>query len=159
MDEAPDRYFEKQKWRAIDEDEYLPHGGAEEEGEGEKDDDDDDESIGDEEEFGVAQEEEEIEHRLYRDLWVKKRGAMTEQERSRCRELGLDVIGQVETLAKELQRSTRSVLLEAGIITQKARGPSLSNMYRAWLAKNEPKTKEGLYVYPRPGASLKLPCS
>ena len=54
---------------------------------------------------------------------------MTAQERSWCQELGLDVIGQVEMLAKELQRSTRSVLLEAGIVTQKAHGSSLSNMY------------------------------
>jgi hypothetical protein len=80
---------------------------------------------------------------------------MTEQECSQCCELGLEVIRQVETLAKELQRSTRSVLLEAGIITQKACDPSLSNMYRAWLAKNEPKTKEGMYIEPCSGCVSK----
>ena len=33
MDEAPGRFFEKQKWRVIDEDdEYVPDGDAEQQG-------------------------------------------------------------------------------------------------------------------------------
>ena len=147
MDEAPGHFFEKQKWRVIDEDdEYVPDGDAEQQGREEEEEED--ESDGDQEGSCVTQEDEDIEDRLYRDLWVNKRGPMTAQECSWCRELGLDVIGQVETLAKELQRSMRSVLLEAGIITQKAHGLGLSNMYRAWVLKNEPKTMDGMYVHP-----------
>jgi hypothetical protein len=136
MDEASDRVFEKQKWWAVDGDEEYCPAGDKEEGEGADEDEDEganeennDKAIGDEEESLVTEEEEENEDQLYRDVWVKKQGLMTEQECSRCRELGLEVIRQVETLAKELQRLMRSVLLEAGIITQKAHGLSLSNMF------------------------------
>jgi hypothetical protein len=79
MDEAPDRVFEKQKWRAVDNDEeYCPAGDAEE-GEDEDEDEDEganeeknDKAIGDEEESLVAEEEEENEDQLYQDVWVKK---------------------------------------------------------------------------------------
>jgi hypothetical protein len=142
-----------------DDEEYCPAGDEEEGEDKDKDEgakeENNDKAIGDEEESLVAEEEEENKDQLYRDVWVKKRGSMTEQERSQCRELGLEVVRQVETLAKELQRSMRSVLLEAGIITQKAHGLSLSNMYRAWLTKNEPKTKEGMYIEPRSGCVSK----
>ena len=69
---------------------------------------------------------------------------MSCKEQTECQEFGLEVMGMVETLAEKLGRSTRNVLLEAGLVTHKARVPSLSNMYRAWLAQNEPKTSEGM---------------
>ena len=85
-----------------------------------------------------------LEHTVHRDTWEKKRGPMSREERTECQKFGLEVMGMVKTLAEKLGRSTRNVLLEAGLVTHKARVPSLSNMYRAWLAQNEPKTSEGM---------------
>lgn len=98
MDEAPDRFFEKQEWQVIDEDDkYVSDGDAQEHGGKEEEEE---ESDGDQERSCVIQEDKGIEDRLYWDVWVNKRGPMMAQERSQCCELGLDVMGQVEMLAK-----------------------------------------------------------
>ncbi|KAF8550354.1 hypothetical protein OG21DRAFT_1525178 [Imleria badia] len=141
--EFRDRYFEKGKWRA-DEDEYTPERDTVEEGVVEEGTEyaPDMDPKKDEVEVEVEVEEEDKEDKEQKQHPgdVNEEDYEAAEERTECREFGLEVMEMVETLAEKLGRSTRNVLLKAGLVTHKACGPSLSNMHRAWLAQNEPKT-------------------
>jgi hypothetical protein len=84
----------------------------------EEEDDDEDED-----------EEQDILVEKIKDMWEMHPGPRTAANKLRCDEFGAKVMAKAQALAKELNKPTRNILLQAGLLTRNGRSPGLVNEY------------------------------
>jgi hypothetical protein len=73
--------------------------------------------------------------------WVKSTGPLPNQARVEAQQLAAYLDQEVEKIARKYKKSTRDILLAAGLSIRSARTRSPNNMYKIWYAHHHPRDK------------------
>jgi hypothetical protein len=78
-----------------------------------------------------------------KDEWEMRPGPLSSANKTRCHEFGQKVMAEAEALAKQLNKPTRKILMQAGLLTLSGHSPGIANEYRCWHATEHPKEADG----------------
>ncbi|GBE78977.1 hypothetical protein SCP_0201740 [Sparassis crispa] len=76
------------------------------------------------------------------DNWLKTPGPLSKEAREQAAELGENILKMAANIGRKYGKSTRDILVHAGLSFKPSRAANPANIYRRWYSRKHPKMKD-----------------